>query len=264
MKDAPAENVARGLLNRGVQYGAVLGQRDKEIADYTRVIEMKDLAVDTIAQALSARGYAYGQLKQTEKQLADYTRIIEMKNVPAARVAQALQDRAVQYGELGQSDKQIADDSRIIDMKDAPTERVAWALVNRGWSRYERGELDPALEDSRRAFALIPKDPLPGYNIGVILLRQGKLPEARKAYETALAAGLPQVSAPSTETVKDLIELRDKLHGPPETTAFLGWAYLHAGQREKGIVELRTYLHDHPDGPLAGWARQLLADPPPQ
>ncbi len=146
----------------------------------------------------------------------------------------------------------LQDYSSALETKDIAKETVTDVLINRGWLFYEMGNLDKALSDSQRGFALGPDNAVPAYNIALILLRQGKLKEAKSAYETALKIG------PLEASIDDLSELRDKYHGPDETIAFLGWMRIVNGHREQGIQDLNRYLADHPQGPAAGWARQWL------
>ena len=54
------------------------GDTDKELADYTRLIEqLPGAPVEQVAKALYNRGVTWGQKGDTDKALADYTRVIE-------------------------------------------------------------------------------------------------------------------------------------------------------------------------------------------
>ena len=64
-----------------------------------------------------------------------------------------------------------------------------------------------------------------------------------------------------SDAIDDLVELREKLSGPAEAAVFLGWLRVRAGKAKEGRADLEAYLSDHPDGPLAKWARELLATP---
>ncbi|MDR2430152.1 MAG: hypothetical protein LBD14_04565 [Puniceicoccales bacterium] len=81
MKDAPAEQRAWALFNRGVTHGKK-GERDKALADYTVVIDMKDVPAEQRAKALRNRGVTYKEKGEREKALADYTAVIDMKDAP--------------------------------------------------------------------------------------------------------------------------------------------------------------------------------------
>jgi tetratricopeptide (TPR) repeat protein len=133
---------------------------------------------------------------------------------------------------------------------------MADALDNRGMFEFYAGALDKAMEDIRRCLTLRPHDPRATYYVGTILLLQGKFDEARAAYEFALPFRNP---LGNSGTEYDLIDLRELGHAPPEATVFLGWLYLKAGKRDLATAEFKKYLTDHADGPLAGWAKELLA-----
>src|SRR5947209_5612271 len=74
---------ARKMLDAGQTYVDDNGL-EKAVADYTRVIEMKDSPADLKARALRARAYVYVTRggKPTEA-IADFTRVIELKDAPA-------------------------------------------------------------------------------------------------------------------------------------------------------------------------------------
>jgi tetratricopeptide (TPR) repeat protein len=71
----------------------VQNRLEQAIADYTAVIEMPDAPAEQKAQALFNRGVAYGLQGDREREIADYTAVIEMPDVPdelKARVVELL------------------------------------------------------------------------------------------------------------------------------------------------------------------------------
>jgi hypothetical protein len=58
--------------------------------------------------------------------------------------------------------------------------------------------------------------------------------------------------------IGDLVELRDKFQGPPETTAHIGWLRMRSDDQAQGVADFQSYLKAQPDGPLATWAQQWV------
>jgi DNA polymerase III delta prime subunit len=79
--DAPAEQKAKALFNRGVTFGQ-RGEVERELADYTAVIDMTDAPAEQKANALFNRGVTFGQRGEVERALADYTAVIDMADAP--------------------------------------------------------------------------------------------------------------------------------------------------------------------------------------
>lgn len=245
-----------------------LGDVHTAALDYTRLIEMSNAPPSQVARAARWRGDCYLKTGDREQAMADYasaaanyTKVIESKDSSADMVASALDDRGVCYGRMGEKEKAAADYAqalaildKALEGKNVPAAAVASDLQTRAWYAYHAGLPDRALDDSRRALLLSPSDAGTAYIIAITLVRQGKFDEAKKAYAAAFPLGSPL--GPGGED--DLVELRDHLDGPPEATVFLGWIYLQAGQRERGVKELQKYVDGHADTPLAGWARELL------
>ena len=170
------------------------------------------------------------------------------------------------YERLGDKEKAAADfagaieiSSKLIDIPATPPDTMVMALDGRSYDELLAGASDKAIEDARRCLALSPRDYTAAYNLGTMLLMAGKFAEARTAYEAALPLHTPLGSSGAEI---DLIDLRDLGQAPPETTVFLGWIYLKAGKRDLATAELKKYLADHADGPLAGWAKELVASSP--
>jgi tetratricopeptide (TPR) repeat protein len=177
-----------------------------------------------------------------------------MKDASAEDRDRALFDRGLAFGLLNQPQKAMNDYTRIIETKGAPDRQVSLALAGRGWVQYQLNNLTQALNDTQESFRRNPGNVNAAFNLGLILLRQERFAEAKSAYEKALKPG------PQSGTIDDLVHLRDKLHGPAETTAFLGWLRVVSGQRNQGIKDLSQYLHEHADGPAAAFAKQWLTE----
>ena len=89
MDEAPVDQRARALVNRGVTYGQ-LGESEKAIADYSAVIEMDEAPVDQRAMALVNRGVQYWHSQQFESSLNDFTAVAGMTGVSSSTKTNAL------------------------------------------------------------------------------------------------------------------------------------------------------------------------------
>jgi hypothetical protein len=68
------------------------GDVDREIADYTAVIDMPDAPAEQRAQARHNRGFVYGKRGEAGDvglAIAEYTAVIDMPGAPAERRAEA-------------------------------------------------------------------------------------------------------------------------------------------------------------------------------
>jgi tetratricopeptide (TPR) repeat protein len=88
LADAPAELVAKALVNRGFRKG-LLGDSQGEIADYTAVTELADAPAEQVARALINRGITKGRLGDSQGAIADYTAAVELAGAPAEQVVRA-------------------------------------------------------------------------------------------------------------------------------------------------------------------------------
>ena len=204
LPEAPVEQVAKALYNRGVTWGRK-GETDKELADYTRLIEqLPGVPVEQVAKALTNRGVTWGRKGETEKALADYTRVIDqLAGAPVEQVAKALYNRGVTWGQKGETEKAMADYTRVIEqLQGAPVEQVARALNNRGWGRYLRSEYADFLADIEAATRLDSSLGCAVFNLGLALLACRRDHDARIAYtqaadrfpEAIVTDGLPDLA----------------------------------------------------------------------
>ncbi|NOY71631.1 MAG: AAA family ATPase [Gammaproteobacteria bacterium] len=138
--------VVEALLYRGIAHGK-LGESEKEIADYSVVIDLADASADAVAEALISRGIAYGKLGELNKTITDCSAVIDLTDVPVEAVAKAFINRGITYGKLGESEKEIADYSAVIDLADTFVETVAEAFINRGIAYGKLGELNKTITD---------------------------------------------------------------------------------------------------------------------
>jgi tetratricopeptide (TPR) repeat protein len=205
---APIDQVAESLYNRGVTWGK-LGETNKELADYTKVIEeFPNAPVERIAQTLFNRGVKHGQMGDTEKELADYTQIINLPDVPTEQMSQALLNRGITWGQKGDTEKELADYTRLIEqLPGAPVEHVARALNNRGITWSDQGETEKALGEYTRVIDQLPDAPvgqvaLALNNRGFVRERMGETEKALADY-TRLIEQLP--NAPAEQVAKALI-----------------------------------------------------------
>jgi tetratricopeptide (TPR) repeat protein len=129
----------------------------------------------------------WGQKGETEKELADYTRVIEqLPDAPVEQVAKALNNRGVTWGRKGETEKALADYTRVIEqLRDAPVEQVARALAGRAWAKYERGDSAGFLADTESALHKQPTLDFARFNLGVALLAAGRDAEALAVYKEA-------------------------------------------------------------------------------
>ena len=74
---------------------------ERALADYTAVIDMADAPAEQKAMALVNRGVTHGQRGDIERALADYTAVIDMADAPAEQKAMALVNRGVTLGAAG-------------------------------------------------------------------------------------------------------------------------------------------------------------------
>ncbi|MCC7377148.1 MAG: SIR2 family protein [Verrucomicrobiales bacterium] len=149
LPNTPVDIIAKALVNRGVSRGR-RGEPEKEIADYTRVIEkLTNASADLIAQAFVNRGVTLGHNGELEKALADYTHVIEhLPGVSEDLLAQAVFNRGVTYGRARQIDRALADYSRVAEkLSGASADLIAKALINRGVYCSRNGEIDKANTD---------------------------------------------------------------------------------------------------------------------
>jgi len=177
------------LINRGVAYGKCR-ETEKELADYTSVIEMANVPVDQKAMTLVNRGEAYSEFGETENAIADFMSVIEMPDSPIDQKAKALINRGVAYSHRGETEKAFADYTTVIEMPDSPIDQKAKALINRGVAYSQRGETEKAFADYTSGIELtlapMHQKALALLNRGVIQLRSEQMSEALESFQSAV------------------------------------------------------------------------------
>ncbi|MBA3494154.1 MAG: hypothetical protein H0T87_08590, partial [Gammaproteobacteria bacterium] len=73
------------------------------------VIEMPNAPPEQVAKALNNRGVRKGEVGDSAGAMVDYSAVIEMPNAPPEQVAQALNNRGVTKGQLGDSAGEMKD-----------------------------------------------------------------------------------------------------------------------------------------------------------
>jgi tetratricopeptide (TPR) repeat protein len=88
----PADLAALLLIQGLAHY--LLRDHDNAISSRSQIAELPDAPVEQVAAALRNRGILWGQKGETEKALADYTHVIEqLPGAPVSNVAEALTNR---------------------------------------------------------------------------------------------------------------------------------------------------------------------------
>jgi tetratricopeptide (TPR) repeat protein len=158
MPEAPADERAGALLNRGVTYGTdgEVSDVQRAIDDYTAVIDMPKASANQRALAHRNRGVVYrerGVAGDVQRAIDDFTAVIEMSEAPAEQQAKARVNRGFVYGARGESgdvQRAIDDYTAVIEMPEAPADQLAFARHNRGvtyGARGESGDVQRAIDD---------------------------------------------------------------------------------------------------------------------
>jgi len=166
-------NLSIALMNRGLAY-ADLGQWEKAIDDYSRVLEIDPTYVETYDN----RGVAYCNLNQWEKAIDDFSKAIKIDS----NFLRAYYNRGIAYGKIGPMDKSIADYSRLIEIY--PKSDKAYA--NRGVDYFKLGQLDKAIVDYSMAILINPKYTDAYYNRGLAYGKLGNWENAIADYSRVL------------------------------------------------------------------------------
>jgi len=149
---------ATAIVRRGTAYDERRepGDDERAIADYTAVIEMRDVPIKQKAKAHVNRGVTYAKRRTSsdnERAITDFTAAIAMHEAPVEDCARAHYNRGVSYSERGGDgdfERMIADYTTVITMSDAPVDLLGWAHVNRGFAygkRGEEGDIDREIAD---------------------------------------------------------------------------------------------------------------------
>jgi tetratricopeptide (TPR) repeat protein len=230
---APAEQVARALLNRGYRFGQK-GDLDKELKDYTALINLPGALVETVAKALFNRGLCFGKRGNQEKEREDYSTLIKLPGAPAEPVARALLNRGIYFGQKGYQEEAQADYTALIKLPGAPAEPVARALLNRGIYFGQKGYHDKAIKDYT---ALIDLPGAPAELVASARLDRGNSFGKRGDQDKAIADHSALIDLPGApaELVAKALYIR-------------GCCFLEKGDQDKAIADYFALI-DLPGAP---------------
>jgi tetratricopeptide (TPR) repeat protein len=262
--DAPADQIATALYNRGVTYRQ-LGDTDAAIADYTAVIGMSHAPAELKIGALLNRGWTHGQLGDTDAAIADCTAVIEMPDAPAEQRAKALYSRGVTYWQLGHNDAEITDYTAVIGMSDAPSELIATALAGRGVNSWRKGEWEASQNDFENALSIaeLPSEvrtPLL-FEVPIPMVALRPLDDVLLALATAFENG-NQDSEAYGGTPRDLLTMILK-KGPSEWSEYVAAItplYVQHGVAEKLGQGITQSIEDLDEGGFSESQRDLWND----
>ncbi len=248
------ERLCCALNSRGVTYGELNPpDRERQIADFTAVIDMGDAPADQRAKALCNRGSVYGKLDPPDRegQIADYTALIKMADAPPDQRAKALNNRGITYGQLKPADRkrQFADYATVIDMPDAPAAHRANALYN---CAVAYGELEPPDREEQ----------IVNYTALIKMADAPADKRARASYDRGNIYG--QLDPPEREReMADFTAVIDMAGAPVDLRAKalfnrgVNYGKLNPPDRERQIADF-TAVIDMADAPAAARARAFV------
>jgi tetratricopeptide (TPR) repeat protein len=130
--------------------------------------------------------------------------------------------------------------------------------VSLGWAYFRLRRYPDAELEVLRALEVAP-DHLPArFNVALFRVAQGKLPEAIRAYERAMAH--PDAAGYVERGRRELAALVTALPGRPETHYALAYLASKTGSREEEIRQLERYLEMGPEGDAVEVARERLTE----
>ena len=135
------DTIAQAYTNRGFAYGTK-GDYDREIAEETKAIELNPRQADAYAN----RGFAYSKKGDFDKEIADESTAIGLE----PQLMQPYNNRGFAYGQKGDFDSAIADETKAIQMNP----KVAQPYNNRAFAYGQKGDFDHAIADENKAIEL--------------------------------------------------------------------------------------------------------------
>jgi tetratricopeptide (TPR) repeat protein len=181
--DVPVTDATTGSLDALRAYGA--GNRTRATKGDEAAIPFFKQAVEldpNFAIAYAKLGVVYGNLGRTDEAKANATK------------AYALRDRVSEYERLyinwNHASRVLNDQAKVLEalqLLTASYPRDFAAHNNLGVYYNGRGDFEKSLESYRSAMALAPDEPLPHSNAAYVLLFLGRLDDAYKEAEQALA-----------------------------------------------------------------------------
>jgi tetratricopeptide (TPR) repeat protein len=159
------------------------GERDKAMADYTRMIALRPENPD----GWNARGHMYKEDKEYDKAIADFTACIPLS---PPQYGTYWSNRGIAYYEKGDLDAALADLNQSVAIwmsrgEDGP-ECASWALMHRGLVLRKMGELDKALEDLTLAAQYEPEDDFVFYQLGTVYFMRKDFDQAADCFSKVI------------------------------------------------------------------------------
>lgn len=165
--------------NRGNTYDQ-LGAYDKAIADHTKAISLNPKNPDPVY--FLNRGIAHKHKGDFEKALADITQALELNLAHDEGRFKAHYHLGAVYARLGGHEKSIEAYTKAAGL--AP--QIASTYAYRGWEYFETGDEKKSKEDFEKALELQNTLDVAYAGMVVILMKQGKLDDAKTAYKKAV------------------------------------------------------------------------------
>lgn len=133
-----------------------------------------------------------------------------------------------------------------------PEKNLYW--TNLGWAYYLQGDYARSIRASQRSLKLEAQAreeyAVPAYNLGLVRALYGDHLGAREAYHLALRV---DEGEEFEAALQDLQEAK-----APRLEFWQGYLAERAGLREQAIGHYRSFLQNHPQSPLAAWARRAI------
>ena len=249
---------ARALVNRGILLARYKRDYALAIADLGRALE---LAPDD-AEALMARGEAYGDSGDAPRALADLDRAIALR--PLNSNTYLL--RGIVNGRRGDQESAFADYDKAATLDPGNAE----ALVNRAAILSTRGDQDGAIVDLDAAIALESHYPAALYNRGFAYFAKRDYNRAIDDYTAAIHADanmsmaynnrcLTRVVA-GRELVEAIADCDQAVNQMPDNRQYRetrGFIYLKLGKPDLALVDYEAALRIDPRSALPLYGRGL-------
>ncbi len=176
-REAPSkvETESIVLLHNRARIHVAMGRSDRALEDYATLLRLEP----TNSEAHLDRGVLLQRLGRGREALEEYDAAV----LWSPPYAEAYFDRALVLRALGREDEALADLAHVLALEP----RHAAALVNRAGLLYERGDVAAAREDVERALAHAPRDAKAWCLAGLLEMAARRWPEARDAFDRALA-----------------------------------------------------------------------------
>ncbi len=176
-RDAPSRYVSESviLLRNRARIHAAMGRPARALDDYDALLSLEP----TNSEAHLDRGVLLQRLGRVREALEDYDAAVAW----SPPYAEAYFNRSLVLRALGREDDALADLAHVLAIEP----QHAAALVNRAGLLYERGGFAAAREDVERALAQAPRDAKAWCLAGLLEMAARRWPEARDAFDRALA-----------------------------------------------------------------------------